>query len=248
MAILPDGVTWSVIQTALAVLVYALIVNGFYQVISKRRMFANKADVKAEEDIAAVMEEAKHSAEEVKELAKADIADPDAKAAVVDAAKDTREAVKVAESEIRRQVARGPIWIRELRALVLFPLVGFLFFILLSANLVFIGATRPPLEIFSLSMAILLAVRIAAYISEATSHDLAKMLPLALLGFYLVQGDFAGIQHGNEALLELRNQWRVVLQFLLLSTGVEVVLRVIFLIARRAQWNKWMKEKATRFK
>lgn len=248
MALLPQNVAWDVIQTSLAVLVYALIVNAFYQVISKRRMFADKADVAAEAEIEKAMADAKESVAEIKAIAKEGIDDEDSRAAAIAAAEESRQAVKTAEAEIKRQKVRGHLLVREFRALVLVPLVGFLFFLLLSANLVFLGAERPPLEIFSLSMAILLAVRLAAYINEPTSHDLAKMLPLALLGFYLIQGDFSGIRAGNEALLELREQWRTIGNFLLLFTLVELVLRASYLVGRATRWNAWVRNKAKRFR
>ncbi len=239
---LPEGVAWSVLQTSLAVLVYALIVNLFYDIISKRRMFVKQADVDAEKEIETKLQQAEDAEKENKELV-ARAKDDEARQAAQDAAEESRAAAAEAMRDIRRQMAQGnvSIWFRELRALFIFPLVGFLFFILLSANLVFIGSQRPPLEIFSLSMAILLAVRIAAYISEPTAHDLAKMLPLALLGFYLINRTFAGIAEGNEALLEFINQWPLILRFLLLLTAVELVLRIIFLISRNLRWRKWLK-------
>ncbi len=241
---LSGGVAWRVLQTTMAVVVYGLIVNVFYEVISKRRMFARKADVEAEIEIETKIKEARDAAIETKGLAKQAIRDPDAKVAIVAAASQTKEATEAAQQEIKRQIALGPLWQRELKALVLVPLVGFLFFMLLALNLVFLGSQRPPIEIFGLSMAIVLAVRLASYISEPTAHDMAKMLPLALLGFYLVDGNFAGIWAGNEALFELVDQWSVVLNFLVLLTVVEVGMRLVYLTVRKARWDAWLRKRA----
>ncbi len=252
MAEFPLGgtTTWDILQMAAAILVYGLIVNAFYQIISKRRMFASRRDISAEKDIHEAMARAKDSAAEAAELKfEADATgDKEIKEAVAAAKEEVREAVEIAAEDISRQASSSKRWLREVRSLVIFPLVGALFFVMLSANLVFIGAGRPPVEVFSLSMAILLAVRLAAYINEATSHDLAKLLPLALLGFFLVEGSFAGIKEGNAALLALKDEWKLILGFILFATIVEATLRITYLLVRWMQWNRWLTEKTARFR
>ncbi len=249
---LEAGTMWSLLQVSLSLLVYALIVNLFYQVVSKRRMFASKRDVVAERVIDDAMSLAMDSAKEAEELSnELDVGDdPSAReqrqAAADDASREAEVATEQAVSEIKRQVLARQIWVREMRALVLFPLVTSLFFLLLSANLIFIGADRPPIEVYTLALAIILAVRIAAYISEATSHDLAKLLPLALLGFYLVEGGFGGIKEGNDALWALRDELGTVVGFIAVITVVEVVLRISYLALKRLRWAAWLQRKAKR--
>jgi len=127
------------------ILAYALIVNTFYQVISKRVMFAGKT----------------------------------------------------VDGEVR---VGGPG--RGFLYLMLFPLVSFLFFLLLSLSLLFLGGENQTTDqVITLSFAVVAAVRIAAYFSEPTSHDVAKMLPLGLLGVILVQAEFQSLR---ESVAQLR--------------------------------------------
>lgn len=128
------------------ILGYALIVNTFYQIISKRVMFAGKS----------------------------------------------------VDGELR---VGGPG--RGFLYLMMFPLVSFAFFLLLSLSLLFLGGeNQTPAQVITLSFAVVAAVRIAAYFSEATSHDVAKMLPLGLLGVILVQAQFQSL---TESVAQLRS-------------------------------------------
>jgi siderophore synthetase component len=119
---LPDELGIQVVQTAVAVLVYALVVNAFYQIIRKRRMFVPKEDVAAEQEIEAAIDEAKAGAKEVEELAD-DINDqPEIATAIAVTAQATDDAITVAAREIQKHSFTTSRWWPELRARVLSPL------------------------------------------------------------------------------------------------------------------------------
>lgn len=117
-----------------------------------------------------------------------------------------------------------------------FPLVSFGFFAMLSLALIFLSdASQDALPIFTLAMAILAAVRIAAYFNEAASHDLAKLLPLGLLGVFLVRFETTSLKTAFEQLLTVADHWQVLAVFFLLIVALEYTLRFVramYLLAR----------------
>jgi len=121
--------------------------------------------------------------------------------------------------------------------LLAFPFISFSFFLILSAALLFLADEgHSPVAIFTTAMAILLAVRIAAYLSESTAHDLAKLLPLGLLGVILVRQDFETTW--SESLGRLRSIWGaldVILFFLLVVVTVEYILRGLWSLTGRKE-------------
>ncbi len=115
---------------------------------------------------------------------------------------------------------------------LLFPLVSFAFFLLLALALLFLSEEgQAPLEVYTLSMAIVGAVRVAAYFSESASHDLAKLLPLGLLGVFLVRYEFAGLLATGRQLIDALREVDVLLAFLVVVMVLEYSLRFLRAIA-----------------
>lgn len=165
---------------ALGILAYALVVNAFYQIISRRVMFGG--------------------------------------------------------TKVRgKQRLQGPMF--GFGQLFLFPLVSFAFFLLLSTALLFLGGEQSPTLSFTTAMAVVLAVRAAAYINEATSHDVAKMLPLGLLGVILIRADLVDLVASLQRLSALYEEIALVGLYL----GVVIVCEYLFRIV-------WMISRAIRFK
>ena len=70
--------------------------------------------------------------------------------------------------------------------LVLFPIVAFAWFIILTVLLTFLAKTRSLDLILLVSMSVLAAIGVTAYDNEDLSRGLSKMLPFALLGVFLI--------------------------------------------------------------
>lgn len=152
------------------ILVYTLIVNEFYQRLSKRVMFAKKDE--------------------------------------------------------HGNVRSG--FFGWLSYIFLFPLVSFAFFVLLSLALLFLSEQgQDPMEVYTLSMAIVAAVRVAAYFSEEASHDLAKLLPLGLLGVFLVRYEFTGILAAFDQLTQALESLDVLLAYFVVVLVLEYSLRLL---------------------
>ncbi len=164
------------------ILIYALLVNFFYQVISKRVMFG---------------------------------------------ATQTDGQVRVG----------GPL--HGFLYLILFPVFSFAFFVLLSVALIFLGPEDQNTRlVFTLAMAVVLAVRVAAYFSEATSHDVAKMLPLGLLGVVLVQAELANFGDSVRRLGDITDHFTLIILYFGIVVVTEYMLRTFWLIVQVAKRSK----------
>ena len=177
MAVSPE--TWQNVKALLVyaggILVYALLVTGFYKILSRRIMFYS-------------------------------------------------------------QTRQGRIVPRTALYIVTFPFVSFGFFLLLAEALLFMG--RPdaePLHVITIAMAIVLAVRVSAYVNEHASEDLAKTLPLGLLGVFLVTGEFTNVRTSIDKMLQITDHLETIGIFFGILVAVEILLRIFRLIYNATQ-------------
>ncbi|VVB57412.1 Uncharacterised protein [uncultured archaeon] len=72
-----------------------------------------------------------------------------------------------------------------LKYTILFPLVALSWTVILTVSLTFLSKLPAP-QIAIVSLAMVAATRVLAYLNQHTSEDVAKLLPLVLLGVVLV--------------------------------------------------------------
>ena len=113
-----------------------------------------------------------------------------------------------------------------IKYLVVFPFVAFAWFVILTALLAFLAKGKPIENILLVAIAVLSAIRVTAYYNEDLSRDLAKMLPFALLGIFIVDVDYFSFPGSIEALREATTLWENVAYYLLFVIGLEFVLRI----------------------
>ena len=77
-----------------------------------------------------------------------------------------------------------------LKYFFLFPFVAIIFFLGFSMLLLFLTRSIQVDMVLSTSFAIVIAIRICSYYTEELSRDVAKMLPFALLGIFLVSPSY----------------------------------------------------------
>lgn len=110
----------------------------------------------------------------------------------------------------------------------LFPFVAILFF--LGFSLILISLTKTESydisNVLSLSFAIILTIRITAYYTEDLSKDVAKMLPFAILGVFLVDSTYFSFDALIERISLLPENVNLIIQFLIMIIIVEWILRV----------------------
>ena len=117
-----------------------------------------------------------------------------------------------------------------LENLILIPLFIFFWFVVVAATLLILSKSSTPNQILLIAISLVAAIRIAAYYNENLSQDLAKMIPFALLGIYLVDASFFSIEGTLEIARQIPSLWKISVYYLLFVVILEFTLRIIHAI------------------
>jgi hypothetical protein len=109
---------------------------------------------------------------------------------------------------------------------ILFPLLTFFWVVVLSIILAFLSKTTNMDSILLVSMALVGIIRIMSYYNEDLSKDLAKMLPFALLGVFLVDISYFSISDSVAAISQLPLLWKSAVYYLGFIIALEFLLRL----------------------
>ena len=110
--------------------------------------------------------------------------------------------------------------------LILFPVVAFSWFAILTTLLAFLARGQTIDEILLISMAVLSAIRITAYYNEDLSRDLSKILPFAMLGVFLIDISYFSLSTSLDGLLGALSSWKTIVYYLGFMIGLEFVMRI----------------------
>jgi hypothetical protein len=124
-----------------------------------------------------------------------------------------------------------------------FPLIVFAYFVVLAAILFFLAKSHSVETILLIALSVVTAVRLTAYYSQEIAVDLAKVLPLALLGVALIDPSFFSVELAQERLNAVPGLARQALGLLAVPIVVEWVLR-IFLTLKIVLVGEKRKEKS----
>jgi hypothetical protein len=108
----------------------------------------------------------------------------------------------------------------------LFPFVAIIFFLGFSFLLLFLTRSNTVDIVLSTSFAIILAIRITSYYSEDLSKDVAKMLPFALLGIFLVDPSYFNFDATIANLNSLPQHANTFFVYIFMIIIVEWILRI----------------------
>ena len=111
---------------------------------------------------------------------------------------------------------------------VLFPAFAFFWFAVLTLILVFLSKEKAFADVLLISLATVSAIRVTAYYSEDLSRDLAKILPFAVLGIFLIDASFFDIDGSMRVLREANMHRETIFYYWVFLVGVEFALRFIF--------------------
>jgi hypothetical protein len=117
-----------------------------------------------------------------------------------------------------------------LKYFFLFPFVAFLFFAGFSLMLFFLGKELTEPQVLSTAFAMISAIRITAYYSEDLSKDVAKMLPFAMLGLFLVDPSYFVFGDVVSKIQSIPSFLVLAIQFLLFIIVMEWFLRILLAI------------------
>jgi hypothetical protein len=117
-----------------------------------------------------------------------------------------------------------------LKYFFVFPFIAFLFFLGFSLMMLFLTRDYEILAVLSTSFAVIVAIRITAYYSRDLSKDVAKMLPFALLGLFLVNPTYFSLEEIIYKIYLLPEFFNLCIQFIILITLIEWILRIILAV------------------
>ena len=118
------------------------------------------------------------------------------------------------------------------RYIVLFPAFAFFWFAVLTLILVFLSEDRDLSTILMIAMATVSAIRVSAYYNEELSRDLAKILPFAVLGVFIIDTSFFNIQSSLVTLQEISEHREIIVYYLMFLVVLEFALRFVFVLLK----------------
>ena len=111
---------------------------------------------------------------------------------------------------------------------LIYPVIVFLWFAAFSTMLFAFSQDQPLADLLLISIVIVSAIRVTAYVREDLARDLAKLLPLALLATFLTDPNFFSFGLINERLEMMVDFIPHIIQFVSFSILLEWILRILF--------------------
>ena len=108
---------------------------------------------------------------------------------------------------------------------LVFPLFAFFWFGVLVVMVAFLSKTKEVEDLLLIAMAVLTSVRVTSYYTEDLSRDIAKMLPFALLGIFLIDLRYFDADTSTELLNRVGAEWESIFYYWLFVVLLEFVLR-----------------------
>jgi hypothetical protein len=141
---------------------------------------------------------------------------------------------------------------RHVLHVLVFPLVSFGFFLMLAAAFLFISGTAgsggvfitESKDLFTIAMAVVLSVRILAYINQEASEEVGKIMPLGLLGVFLLTNPDTTLKAAIDRMGDLFRLWPIILVVFAAIVIVEYLLFAVAMVVRAAQTPKRARPKA----
>lgn len=117
-----------------------------------------------------------------------------------------------------------------LEYLIVLPLIIFFWFAVLAFLLAFLSKNQSLETVLLVAIAVVGTVRIAAFYKEDLARDLAKMLPFALLGVFLIDISFFNVSETFSMLTNISTMIETLIYYLGFIILLEFILRIFHLI------------------
>ena len=112
--------------------------------------------------------------------------------------------------------------------IVIFPMFAIFWFTVLTLILAFLSKEQSFPQVLLTALATVSAIRVTAYYSEDLSRDLAKILPFAVLGIFIIDASFFEVSP-SLSVLEQANDYREhILYYLVFLIALEFALRILY--------------------
>ncbi|MBT6402126.1 hypothetical protein HOK09_01545, partial [Candidatus Woesearchaeota archaeon] len=112
------------------------------------------------------------------------------------------------------------------------PVVIFFSFAVLTTFLLILTKSGSIESVILTSMALIAAVRVTAYYNESLSQDLAKMVPFALLGIFLIDINYFSVGDAMAIVRQIPSIWMQLIYYLIFVIALEIALRILQTIIR----------------
>ena len=110
--------------------------------------------------------------------------------------------------------------------LLVFPLFAFFWFGVLVVMVAFLSKTKEVEDLLLIAMAVLTSVRVTSYYTEDLSRDIAKMLPFALLGIFLIDLRYFNVESSTALLNRAGAEWTSIFYYWTFIVLLELTLRI----------------------
>ena len=120
--------------------------------------------------------------------------------------------------------------------LVIFPVVAFFWFAIFTVLLSFLAPNRDFSDVLLVAMAVVGTIRVSAYVTENLSRDLAKILPFAVLGIFIINVSFFRTSESFDVLRQADDNREAILYYLGFLIVLEFALRIVSLLVGRARF------------
>ena len=138
------------------------------------------------------------------------------------------------------------LWVRRIlhvvmyvaKYLIVFPAFAFFWFAVLTFILALLSKERAISDILVIALATVAVIRVAAYYNEELSRDVAKVLPFAVLGLFLIDASFFEISKSLNVLTDADNYRESILYYMLFLVALEFSMRLILgFVALFIKWK-----------
>ena len=136
------------------------------------------------------------------------------------------------DRSLRRARSSLHVVLYVLKYLILFPVIAFFWFVVLTLILTFLSRGRIFSETLLIALATVSVIRVTAYYKEALSKDLSKILPFGVLAAFLIDGSFFSVDESLESLKDAKSYSEHVLYYLVFLIVLEFALRLLMGVTR----------------
>ena len=131
--------------------------------------------------------------------------------------------------ESRFQLIRGFLHclMYVVKYILVFPLFAIFWFTVLTLILAFLSKEQAFPQVLLAALATVSAIRVASYYNEDLSRDLAKILPFAVLGIFIIDASFFQVSSSLNVLEQANGYRENILYYLAFLVGLEFILRLL---------------------
>lgn len=110
--------------------------------------------------------------------------------------------------------------------ILILPLYTTFWFIVMAVFMIFLSKRTTLAEILLVSMTVIAAIRICTYYKQELAEELGKLLPLIMLGTFLIDVSYFSIPRSMDLLRTVPVHWKIIAEYLGFVIILENVLRL----------------------